>query len=134
MTVSESTPIDWMNRLVKRWHESGAPPSELNEAVRIKNEIEAAFAEVSELRDLRDKIWLECKYVSPRIDEIRRLVNTTVDVECPESPNGEHVGECASGFPGFHDEPLQIACKYCKANLSKNTPSGRHESGGTDAT
>lgn len=49
--MSESGPVDWMNRLVKRWHESGAPPSELNEAVRIKQEIERLTTEVSELKD-----------------------------------------------------------------------------------
>ena len=43
--MSESGPIDWMQRLVDRWHQAGAPPSELNEAIRIKQEIERLTAE-----------------------------------------------------------------------------------------
>lgn len=107
--------LDQLANFNPDWDQLQAARDSLREHMQI---IKRLTAEVSDLRDFRDKIWLECKFVNPRIDEIRRLVGATSEQECPESPSGEHVVECASGFPGFHDEPLQAACKYCHARPS----------------
>ncbi len=82
--MSESTPVDWMNRLVKRWHESGAPPSELNEAIRIKNEIEAMTAEIQRLNGLID--WWRGRYN----DVVETITDAAKGKEVDTSDNREY--------------------------------------------
>ena len=48
-----------------------------NDRNALADEIERLTAEVTDLRDMRDKIWLECKLVSPRLGEIKRLIRAT---------------------------------------------------------
>lgn len=56
--MTEIKPTEWLQKLCDRWHTSGAPPSEINKALQVKEEVEHLTAENTALWELSDKAIL----------------------------------------------------------------------------